>query len=79
MLLLTFMYFFIGIRLIPVNHYWFTDRSLIRINKVIIIIIIIIIIINIIIIIIVIIIKLRILLQSWFPSCFLFSYSSQVP
>ena len=79
MLLLTFMYFFIGIRLIPVNHYWFTDRSLIRINKVIIIIIIIIIIINIIIIIIVIIIKLRILLQSWLPSCFLFSYSSQVP
>ena len=72
MLLLTFMYFFIGIRLIPVNHYWFTDRSLIRINKVIIIIIIIIIII-------VIIIKLRILLQSWLPSCFLFSYSSQVP
>ena len=70
MLLLTFMYFFIGIRLIPVNHYWFTDRSLIRINKVIIIIIIIII---------VIIIKLRILLQSWLPSCFLFSYSSQVP
>lgn len=63
----TFMYFFIGIRLIPVNHYWFTDRSLIRINKVIIIIII------------VIIIKLRILLQSWLPSCFLFSYSSQVP
>ena len=81
MLLLTFMYFFIGIRLIPVNHYWFTDRSLIRINKVIIIIIIIIItiIIIIIIIIIVIIIKLRILLQSWLPSCFLFSYSSQVP
>ena len=77
MLLLTFMYFFIGIRLIPVNHYWFTDRSLIRINKVIIIIIIIINII--IIIIIVIIIKLRILLQSWLPSCFLFSYSSQVP
>ena len=70
MLLLTFMYFFIGIRLILVNHYWFTDRSLIRINKVIIIIIIIII---------VIIIKLRILLQSWPPSCFLFSYSSQVP
>ena len=68
MLLLTFMYFFIGIRLIPVNHYWFTDQSLIRINKVIIIIIII-----------VIIIKLRILLQSWLPSCFLFSYSSQVP
>ena len=66
------MYFFIGIRLIPVNHYWFIDRSLIRINKVIIIIIIIIIII-------VIIIKLRILLQSWLPSCFLFSYSSQVP
>ena len=45
MFFIDFYVFFTGHRLIPVNHYWLTDWSLIRINKVVIIIIIIIIII----------------------------------